>query len=145
MRTLILGSFLLLGTFTTHAQSAQIDVQREWYASVKTVSMSMLDTIDLYTVRDSVDPKKNILQWHYMQGSNFQLYVHNNVPPVSADRIVDQSWQVKYYRPSRESYLYITDADIHNKHDKSTAKYKVQLYRDTYNILYKMRLLRIYE
>ncbi|MEI8278699.1 MAG: hypothetical protein WCG87_02980 [Bacteroidota bacterium] len=71
--------------------------------------------------------------------------MHNNVPPVSADRIVDQNWQVKEDRRSRESFLFITDADIHNKHDKSTAKYKLQLYRDTYNILYKMRLLRIYE
>lgn len=145
MRTFILSGLLLLGTLHTRAQSAQIDVQREWFAAVKTVSMSMLDTIDLYTVRDSVDPKKNILQWHYMHGNDFQLYVHNNVPPVSADRIVDQTWVVKEDRRTRESFLIITDADIHNKHDKSSARYKVQLYRDTYNILYKMRLLRIYE
>ena len=144
MKQLYLIILLMASIGFAKAQTAEIDLQRDWYANVKTITTSMLDTLYLYSHRDSINWKNDVFQWHHLQGNHYQLFVYKNIPPGTGKTQKDEAWYATSDKRGNMN-MYEAEQDLRGKIRRVYGQYKMTFYRDNYNLLYKLMLLRVYE
>jgi hypothetical protein len=137
---------LLLLPATCGAQSLATDLRRDWYGIVPTVDMSILDTIVLYPVQGNFDQHKDIFLWRYLGGKDYQLKIYNNTMPGSYENyeLAPEHWQLKQ---KGDSVYYLTVKDRHDPKPfhKKVAAYMLMPHRDSYNILTRITLVKVYD
>lgn len=127
------------------AQSLDIDIRRDWYAEVPTIDMSEMDTLTLYPLRGNLDQTKQIFIWHYKGDNIYELQMYNN-QQAGIDRpyyFAPEKWK---YKENEDGTLSLTIRDHRDPQPfhKTFATYTLIPYRDNYNILYKMVLVKKY-
>ena len=127
------------------SQNLDIDIKRDWYAEVPTIDISMLDTIALAPVRGNVNSTKDVFIWHYLDKTDYSLEVRNTTQPEIRDPYIyaPEKWKVKK-KGEDDLYLVMKDHKDPQLIHHFLGEYKLVPYRDNYNILYKIMLVRVY-
>jgi hypothetical protein len=130
---------------TCFSQSLDIDIKHDWYAEVPTIDISMLDTIMLYPVRGNISSTKDVFIWHYLDKTDYSLEIRNTAQPEIRDPYIyaPEKWKIKE-RGEDDLYLVMKDHKDPQLVHRFLGEYKLVPYRDNYNILNKVMLVRIY-
>ena len=141
----ILAAWLLLTAGELNAQSIRIDMQRDWYAIVPTLDMSVLDTLTLYPAGQGVPQGKDVFYWRYLGSKDYQLKMYNNaVQGLSGPyEYAPEHWKINE-TGENELYLQVRDRRDPRPFHKKVASYKLLPVRDNYNILYKVVMIKVY-
>lgn len=143
---LIFTTFLTFTSLFSFAQKIGIDIKQDWFAEVPTIDMAQLDTIVVYPLKGNISNTKDVLVWHFQDGMDYQLKMYNNSNPALVGdpyTFAPEYWRLKEKRKD-ELYLSAKEDKDPRPFHKKVSVYKLLLFRDDYNILYKMILVKQY-
>ena len=143
MKKAILIFTLLAVCKFTHAQSLYIDIQRDWFANIRTVDWDMLDSITLYPNRPANIKDQFTMLWQYQFDYTFQPTELYHPTPGYDQQYYAENWQI--VQQEDKSYLLTIKYNrTTNFSHKRQRKYKLIPLRDNYNLLQKVSLVRVY-
>lgn len=143
---MLLSVMLLCAATGLHAQNTGVDIRTDWVGVVPTIDMSRLDTIVLYPYRGVYDHSKDVFLWNYKGNGDFQLKVYNGSTTGITDPYVfaPEKWKLKEINSS-ELYLLVREHKAGTIFNKKVGGYKVYLYRDNYNLLTHIMMVKVYD
>ncbi len=142
-------TFLAFTTFFTLPSMAQkigIDIKQDWYAEVPSIDMSQLDTIVAYPLKANISNTKDVLVWYFKGGMDYQLKIYNNSNAALVGdpyTFAPEKWHLKE-KGRDELYLVAREHKDPRPFHRKVSVYKLLLYRNEYNLLYKIVMVKQY-
>lgn len=144
MKKIFFILFVVISNYSSWAQNLEVDMKHDWYAEVPTINLNMLDTITLYPVHGNIISAKNVFVWHYQNKNDYTLEVRDNMQPQlkGSYEYTPERWKLK--GDDDELYLVMKDHKDPQPVHRSLGEYLLIPYRDNYNLLYKVVMVRVY-
>lgn len=135
----------VLSYFSGWSQNLDVDMKRDWYAEVPTIDINMLDTITLFPVHGNISSAKDVFVWHYQNKNDYTLEVRDNMQPQLSGsyEYTPEKWKLKG-GDGDALYLVMKDHKDPQPVHRSLGEYLLVPYRDNYNLLYKVVMVRVY-
>jgi len=137
----LFASILLFVCCPAFSQNIHVDMRRNWYAQVPRLELDMLDTIELYPTQPKGDESKPMFLWQYSGDDAYQILVVHNPTPGLEPIYPPEKWKI-VDKTINDYYLIVKGNDPRKFINSRIRHYKLIPYRDNYQLLQKVVLVR---